>query len=75
LLIPVAIYLWFIHQYGVNAIWYDQWDNIALLTHSSFGGVTYTGHTSLGMLWMQHNENRMLFPNLMVLALGSLTHL
>ena len=75
LLIPVATYFWYVHQFGVNAIWYDQWDNIALLTHSSFLFHSYAGHTSLSMLWSQHNENRMLFPNLVVLALGSLTHL
>ena len=75
LFVPVAIYFWFIHQFGVNAIWYDQWDNVALLTHSSYFFNSYAGHTSLSMLWVQHNENRMLFPNLVVLALGSLTHL
>ena len=75
LLIPVAFYFWFIHEYGVNAIYYDQWENIALLTHSSFFSTSYAGHTSLGMLWTQHNENRMLFPNLVVLLLGGLTHL
>ena len=75
LLIPVATYFWYIHQFGVNAIWFDQWDNIALLTHSSFFLHSYAGHTSVSMLWSQHNENRMLFPNLVVLALGSLTHL
>ena len=74
LLIPVALYFWFIHQYGVNAIFYDQWDNIALLTHSQFYPKSYVGHTNLSMLWSQHNENRMLFPNLIVLALGALTH-
>ena len=75
LLIPVGIYLWFVHSFGVNAIWYDQWDNVALLTHSSYFYSSYAGHTSLSTLWTQHNENRMLFPNLVVLALGSLTHL
>jgi hypothetical protein len=75
LVIPVTTYFWFIHQFGVNAIWYDQWDNVALLTHSSFIFHSYAGHTSLSMLWTQHNENRMLFPNLIVLALGSLTNL
>lgn len=75
LLIPVAIYFWFVHQFGVNAIWYDQWANVALLTHSNFFSQSNAGHLNLSMLWAQHNENRMLFPNLMVLALGSLTHL
>lgn len=70
-----GLYISFIHEYGVNAIFYDQWDNVALLTHSSFFTTSYSGHTTLGMLWQQHNENRMLFPNLLVLALGATTHL
>src|SRR5450432_2720658 len=74
LLIPVALYVWFVHEFGVNAIYYDQWDNVALLTHSSLGFTTYAGHTGLSMLWIQHNENRMFFPNLVVLALRDLTH-
>jgi len=81
LLVPVALYFWFIHQYGVNAIYYDQWNDVALLTHtpyyiSSFSGVSaYSGHTSIGMLWYQHNESRTFFPNLITLVLGALTHL
>ena len=77
LLIPVAIYLWFVQSFAVNAIYYDQWDNIALLTHSRYGYVAFYGrHSTLLMqLWNQHNENRMLFPNLVVLAVGAWTHL
>jgi hypothetical protein len=75
LLIPAAVYLWFVHSFAVNAIYYDQWDNVALLTRSPLG-YSYTGHpTLLVRLWHQHNENRLLFPNLVVLALGSWTHL
>jgi hypothetical protein len=64
-----------IRVYGVNAIFYDQWTNIALLSHSHFFSQSYVGPMSLGHLWAQHNENRMLFPNLVVLVLGSATHL
>jgi hypothetical protein len=28
-LIPVALYVWFVHEFGVNAIYYDQWENVA----------------------------------------------
>ena len=73
LLIPVAIYFWFIHQFGVNAIYYDQWDNVALLTHTQFFH-SYS-HTNLALLWSQHGEDRTFFPNLIVLALGHLTNL
>ena len=72
---PIALYLWVIRVYGVNAIFYDQWTNIALLSHSHFFSQSYAGPMSLGHLWAQHNENRMLFPNLVVLVLGSATHL
>jgi hypothetical protein len=74
LLLPVALYFWFVHRYGVNAIYYDQWNDIALLTHNSYFGTSYAGHTTLRTLWQQHGENRNLFPNLVVLALGRLTH-
>jgi len=75
LLVPVALYFWFIHQYGVNAIYYDQWNDVALLTHtpyyiSSFSGVSaYSGHTSIGMLWYQH------LNTLTELYLSALLHL
>ena len=61
--IPVAGYFWFIHHYGSNVIWYDQWDDIRLIAHPT-----------LGTLWAQHNEHRMFFPNLIVLALAHTTH-
>ena len=70
----MALYVWFVHEFGVNAIYYDQWDNIALLTHSNLGFTSYAGHTTLSTLWTQHNENRMFFPNLAVFALKDLTH-
>lgn len=75
LLIPIALYFWFVHQYGVNAIYYDQWNDVALLTHTSYFFESYSGHTTIGMLWNQHNESRTFFPNLIVVTLGSLTHL
>jgi hypothetical protein len=74
LLLPVGLYFWFVHRYGVNGIYYDQWENIALLSHNSYFQNSYSGHTTLAMLWQQHGENRNLFPNLVVLALGRVTH-
>ncbi len=75
LLIPIASYFWFIHRYGVNTIYYDQWNDVALLTHTPYLFTSYSGHTTIGMLWIQHNESRTFFPNLIVLVLGALTHL
>ncbi len=67
--LPVAAYFWFIHNYGVNMIWYDQWWDVSLIQHS------YSGTLSLGNLWAQHGENRIFFQNLIVLLLAYTTHL
>jgi hypothetical protein len=62
--VPIASYFWLIHRYAVNAVWYDQWDDIKLVAHPT-----------LEALWAQHNEHRMFFPNLIVLGLAHTTHL
>ncbi len=67
LAVPVAAYFWFIHQYGVNTIWFDQWEDVSLISHS------YSHSLTFGTLWAQHNENRIFFPNLIVLLLARTT--
>ena len=66
--IPALSYLWMIHTYSVNVIFLDQWNDVALLGHA------YSGTLHLSTLWAQHNENRIFFPNLIVLALAYTTH-
>ena len=66
--IPVAAYLWLISRYGVNSFFADQWSNLALIGHS------YSGTLSMGVLWAQHGDHRMFFPNLIVLLLAYTTH-
>lgn len=58
-----------IHEYGRNILYGDQWMDVALVHRAHTGTLTW------GALWAQHNENRILFPNLVVLALASTTHL
>ena len=65
--LPVCAYFWFIHQYGANLLWHDQWDDINLISHS------YSHTLSLSTLWTQHNENRIFFPNLIVVLLARTT--
>ena len=65
--IPIALYLWFLDHYSLNVVWLDQWNDVSLIRAS------YEGHLSLSALWVQHNENRLLFPNLIVLALSRVT--
>ncbi len=67
--VPVAAYFWFIGHFGVNVIVGDQWDDVTVIRHS------YAGTLTFATLWTQHNENRILFPNLIMLVLAHTTHL
>ena len=67
--VPVVAYFVFVHQYSVNVIIADQWSDVAL------AGKALSGHLSWSDLWAQHNENRILFPNFIVLLLTYATHL
>jgi hypothetical protein len=60
---------WYIHDFASNILFYDQWSDVNVLRSAHDGTLT------LGTLWAQHNENRILFPNLVVLLLGYTTHL
>lgn len=60
--VPLLGYFWLVQHFGVNAIWYDQWDDVNVIAHPS-----------LSTLWMQHNENRIFVPNLIVLLLAHTT--
>jgi hypothetical protein len=60
----VAGYFLFIHHWAVNSIFWDQWWDVQLLSH------WYSGKLTLSELWAQHGENRVFFPNLVVLLLA-----
>ena len=65
----VAAYFWFIAAFGSNTIWEDQWSDLTLIQQRHIR-VT----SPCPALWAQHNENRILFPNLVVLLLPEVTH-
>jgi hypothetical protein len=67
-LFAVVAALLFIHRFAVNMIYYDQWADVDLIRHA------HNGTLSFGELWAQHNENRIFFPNLVVLLLAYTTH-
>ncbi len=69
LVVPVVAYVAFIHHYALDVVWSDQWSDVALLRHA------HDGTLGLATLWAQHTSNRILVPNLVVLALGAATHL
>jgi hypothetical protein len=64
----IIAYFWLIDAFAVNTVWVDQWSDLALINH------TYSGHLTLSALWAQHTDNRILFPNLVVLLLAKTTH-
>jgi Bacterial Ig domain len=64
----VIAYFWLIDAFAVNTIWVDQWSDLALIKQ------TYSGHLTLSALWAQHTDNRILFPNLVVLLLAKTSH-
>ncbi len=68
LALPAVALLWFIHRYAVNMVFADQWHDIHIIALSHSGALT------LGDLWAQHGENRVLVPDLLVLALAHTTH-
>jgi len=65
-----ALYVWYIAAFGVNVPIQDSWNtNIPILQ------AFRTGRLTLALLWAPHNEDRMLFPNLVLLISDSLSHL
>jgi hypothetical protein len=65
---PAAVVFWLVAHYGVNVVEGDQWDDVTVIRNS------YTNLFDWGSLWTQHNENRIFFPNLVVIALSRTTH-
>ena len=65
---PIGVYFWFIHQYSANVVYWDQWADIGLLDH------WYKGTLSFSTLWASHGDHRIIFPNLIVIALAQFTH-
>jgi hypothetical protein len=61
LLIPVALDFWYVHAFGVNVPYEDSWNGTLPIVKAMA-----TGHITLALLWVPHNENRILFPNLLV---------
>lgn len=65
--LAAVAYVGFIYRYGVNVPFQDEWAIVIL-----YRSVVH-GHLTLTALWTQHNENRMLFPNLLMLGLDELS--
>ena len=66
--LPILGYFWFIAHYGVNVPYQDGWSDLTVIYQC------YSHPFTCGALWTQHNENRLLFPNLIVVILAHTTH-
>jgi hypothetical protein len=66
--LPVVGYVVFVACYSVNVFFADQFDDITVI------GDTYRHLFDWSILWAQHNENRIFFPNLIVILLARTTH-
>ena len=66
--LPVSGYFWFLERYSVDAVVGDQWDLISMIKQS------YVQFFDWGPMWSQHNENRIFFPNMIVLLLVHADH-
>jgi hypothetical protein len=63
----IAEYFRYLVRYAINGVYWDEWTWVDLMRRGNAGTLT------LDNLWSQHNENRMLFPNVIVLLLGNAT--
>jgi hypothetical protein len=64
-----VLYVAFVAHYGVNSLFNDDWSMVPIV-HAALHG-----RLSFGMLWAQHNEHRVLVPNLAFIAFGRWTSL
>ncbi len=58
--VPVGLDFWFIHSYGVNVPFADSWNGTLPAVRAMVDG-----RLTFSLLWLPHNENRMLIPNLL----------
>jgi hypothetical protein len=66
--LPPFLVLIYIRLFGVNVVFWDQWDFVPLIEKM------YTGSLNLNDLFTQHNEHRIFFPRIIMLILAYLTH-
>ena len=66
--VPIIGYFSFIYHYGVNIPYQDGWSDLTVIHQC------YSHPLTCGTLWAPHNEDRLLFPNLVVIVLAHTTH-
>lgn len=67
ILLPVALALLYVWQFGVNVVFHDQWAEVSLFRQ------LFSGRLGLVDLLAPHNEHRIFFPRIVMLLLGVAT--
>jgi hypothetical protein len=66
--LPLGSYVWLVGHFSVNVPVGDDWDDVTVIQSS------YVHYFDWGQLWTQHNENRIFFPNLIVVLVAHTLH-
>lgn len=67
-LLPIIFTVTLTLKYSVHAPFWDQWELVKLFQAKDQGSLSFSD------FWAQHNEHRILFPNLALFLLGLVTH-
>lgn len=68
ILSPLVLLVYFTIKYASNFPFWDQWELVPLLSNFYERTLTFAD------LWKQHNEHRILFPRIIMIALAVITH-
>ena len=68
LILPPLALLYYIRLFGVNVVFWDEWEVVPLIQK------TTSGSLNIADLFAQHNEFRPFFPRLLMLVLDTFTH-
>ncbi len=66
--LPPVSYFWLLTRFSVNVVVGDQWNDVTVIKQS------YVHFFDWGPMWVQHNESRIFFPNIVVVLLAHTTH-
>ena len=66
-LLPIICLVGLLYLKTVNVPFWDEWELVPIFQH------LHAGHFWWSDFWMQHNEHRLLFPNLILVGLAYVT--
>ena len=68
ILLPLFFVFFFVYKFGITIPYLDQWELVPLLEKMHNNTLTLTD------LWIQHNEHRIIFPQILMLLLARLSN-